>query len=284
MIFEVQRGTYTGEDDIVRLDDDYGRLATPDPSRPPHIFRTPPPQRPFLVISPRRAISLALTLVLTAGTVALTAAAPAQRLRRGADRHHRAQARRRAAARPGRRHPRLRRARVRQARDRARAGRPRVPGARHDHHVLCRGGATRAAPGFRHGPGPAGRRARRRDAAAPGAGQPDRQRPEVHRAGRGDLRVRSSTAPDGGDQLLLEVSVTGIGIHPNGWNGCSYPSRRWTPRPRAGSAARLGLAICRLVVDALGSTIAVQSAPGEGSNVTVCLADGGRRPHPSTSC
>ena len=27
MIIEVQRGAYTGEDDIVRLEDDYGRVA-----------------------------------------------------------------------------------------------------------------------------------------------------------------------------------------------------------------------------------------------------------------
>ena len=27
VIIEVQRGSYTGEDDIVRLEDDYGRLA-----------------------------------------------------------------------------------------------------------------------------------------------------------------------------------------------------------------------------------------------------------------
>ena len=28
MIIEIQRGAYTGEDDIVRLDDDYGRDAS----------------------------------------------------------------------------------------------------------------------------------------------------------------------------------------------------------------------------------------------------------------
>ena len=28
VIIEVQRGAYTGEDDIVRLEDDYGRLAS----------------------------------------------------------------------------------------------------------------------------------------------------------------------------------------------------------------------------------------------------------------
>jgi mannose-6-phosphate isomerase-like protein (cupin superfamily) len=29
VIVEVQRGAYTGEDDIVRLEDDFGRLETP---------------------------------------------------------------------------------------------------------------------------------------------------------------------------------------------------------------------------------------------------------------
>jgi mannose-6-phosphate isomerase-like protein (cupin superfamily) len=29
VILEVQRGLYTGEDDIVRLEDDYGRIAQP---------------------------------------------------------------------------------------------------------------------------------------------------------------------------------------------------------------------------------------------------------------
>ena len=32
MIVEIQRGSYTGEDDIVRLQDDYGREALTDES------------------------------------------------------------------------------------------------------------------------------------------------------------------------------------------------------------------------------------------------------------
>ena len=107
------------------------------------------------------------------------------------------------------------------------------------HHV---GRAARAPRGAHlhlvAGPGPAASGVRRRDAHLPGADEPDRQRPEVHRAGRGRLTVEVAAR--------LE-HIGGRAVHRRGLRDrhrrgparapCSSRSRRSTRRPPASTAA-----------------------------------------------
>ena len=85
--------------------------------------------------------------------------------------------------------------------------------------------------------GRAGGDRRRRDAPASGAAQPALQRGQVHRARRG-RRPRRRRA--GGLARIASISPSATRASASrrtGWTGCSRPSARSTPRPRAATAA-----------------------------------------------
>jgi PAS domain S-box-containing protein len=80
------------------------------------------------------------------------------------------------------------------------------------------------------------------------------------------VRVATGTAPDG--RAFLEVRDTGAGIDPK------HLARIFDPfftTKAVGEGSGLGLAICHGIVEGLGGTIEVTSAPGEGSTFRVLL-------------
>ncbi len=74
------------------------------------------------------------------------------------------------------------------------------------------------------------------------------------------------------DQIMLEVRDTGIGIPPE------HLERVWEPFQqvehtitRTVGGTGLGLAVTRRLVEMLGGSVTIRSAPGEGSTFTVRL-------------
>jgi signal transduction histidine kinase/ActR/RegA family two-component response regulator len=85
--------------------------------------------------------------------------------------------------------------------------------------------------------------------------------------------VQASVEPEGSDRVRISMTDTGIGISPDSIG------RLFTPFERldAGSDVQgvgLGLALSRSLVEAMGGTLTVKSAPGEGSTFTVELGRG----------
>jgi signal transduction histidine kinase len=85
--------------------------------------------------------------------------------------------------------------------------------------------------------------------------------------------VTVSVEPEGSDRIRIAVADTGSGIDQESLE------RLFTPfeRLNAGSDVQgtgLGLALSRSLVEAMGGTLTVSSAPGEGSTFTVELARG----------
>ncbi len=84
--------------------------------------------------------------------------------------------------------------------------------------------------------------------------------------------VVTISADTGGNSLLLEVADSGPGIDPADADRVFdrlYVAQRYHPVRPEGSG--LGLTIVRELVDAMGGTVSVDSAPGEGSRFSVRL-------------
>lgn len=87
----------------------------------------------------------------------------------------------------------------------------------------------------------------------------------------GSVRLVTGRA-NGGETLLIIVEDTGIGI-PEDQHTMIFEAFHQvdSAMTRQFSGTGLGLAICRNLVEALGGTIALESAPGKGSRFTVSL-------------
>jgi len=82
-------------------------------------------------------------------------------------------------------------------------------------------------------------------------------------------RVRVSGSREG-DQYVLTVSDTGVGIAPDELEAIFKPFHQSeTGRMRRHEGTGLGLSICRKILDMMGGAIGVASAPGQGSTFTV---------------
>ncbi|MCX7789384.1 MAG: ATP-binding protein [Chloroflexaceae bacterium] len=85
---------------------------------------------------------------------------------------------------------------------------------------------------------------------------------------QGQITVRACRA---NDRVRLSVADTGIGIAPEHLEMIFQEFRRVETPARQVSGAGLGLAISRRLVELMGGTISVESAPGRGSTFTIEL-------------
>jgi PAS domain S-box-containing protein len=89
------------------------------------------------------------------------------------------------------------------------------------------------------------------------------------RPDRNEVRVSTRAAPGGG--AVLTVSDTGDGIAPDHLRRVFDPF--FTTKPH-GEGSGLGLPICRGIVERMGGSILLESAPGRGTTFTVELPGG----------
>ncbi|MET0603407.1 MAG: ATP-binding protein [Baekduia sp.] len=87
-----------------------------------------------------------------------------------------------------------------------------------------------------------------------------------------DVRVLDGGGADRTQRVALAVSDTGIGIAPEDQRRLFVPfTQASTDHARSSEGTGLGLAICRQLVEAMGGTVTLRSAPGQGTTVTVEL-------------
>ena len=82
---------------------------------------------------------------------------------------------------------------------------------------------------------------------------------------------RAGVEPDGRVRLRLEVRDTGVGLSPEAQARLFQPFPSAAPEHRRGAGAGLGLPIARHLVELMGGTIGVESAPGAGSSIRIEL-------------
>jgi signal transduction histidine kinase len=88
----------------------------------------------------------------------------------------------------------------------------------------------------------------------------------------GSVTVTASRTGDPQRGVAVSVADTGVGIAPELQRAVFEPGYRVPGATReSGAGAGLGLAICREIVEQMGGTIAVASAPGRGSTFTIAL-------------
>lgn len=88
------------------------------------------------------------------------------------------------------------------------------------------------------------------------------------------LRAWREPHPDGGEQTVIEVADTGPGIPPDQIERIFEPFvGAGESRPARQSSTGLGLAFCKMAVDAHGGTIEVSSFPGDGATFRIRLPD-----------
>jgi signal transduction histidine kinase len=90
---------------------------------------------------------------------------------------------------------------------------------------------------------------------------------------REEGRIVVRAAPDGADAFVLEVEDSGIGIAAADLPRVFLPFGRLPgePRQRRRAGARLGLALTKVLIEAQGGTIGVQSEPARGTRFFVRL-------------
>ena len=113
------------------------------------------------------------------------------------------------------------------------------------------------------------------DAARARRPRPDRAgAAQLHRQRAQALAARHDHPPARGregDAVRLEVSDEGSGIEPTRSRASSSASTAPTPHARAARGTGLGLAIAKEIVEAHGSSIEVESAPGAGTTFWFAL-------------
>ena len=88
------------------------------------------------------------------------------------------------------------------------------------------------------------------------------------------LRAWREPHPEGGEQTVIEVADTGPGIPPDQIERIFEPFvGAGESRPARQSSTGLGLAFCKMAVDAHGGTIEVSSFPGDGATFRIRLPD-----------
>jgi signal transduction histidine kinase/ActR/RegA family two-component response regulator len=89
---------------------------------------------------------------------------------------------------------------------------------------------------------------------------------------RGEVRVSVAVAPEVERRVLIRVSDTGVGIPAEGAARIFDEfAQLHNPERDRTKGTGLGLAICKRLIEVMGGSISVESAPGRGSTFTVAL-------------
>jgi CheY-like chemotaxis protein/HPt (histidine-containing phosphotransfer) domain-containing protein/anti-sigma regulatory factor (Ser/Thr protein kinase) len=87
-----------------------------------------------------------------------------------------------------------------------------------------------------------------------------------------DVAVLDGGGTSATQRIAVAVRDTGIGIAPEDQRRLFVPfTQASTDNARSSEGTGLGLAICRQLVEAMGGTVTLRSAPGQGTTVTVEL-------------